>query len=177
MIYDSRTIEEQAVLHTAQRICAAARTAPKGKGLDNLETLVLTGADKDAVAEQMEALAGPLNYKFFLLDAQNVRAAQALVLLGLRESKRGLNDGCGYCHFENCAECAEKNGVCAFDAVDIGIAIGSAVAAAADDRVDSRVYFSVGRAALQMKIMGTGVSMIFGILISVSGKSPFFDRK
>ena len=30
MIYDSKYLEEQAVLHTAERICAAARTAPKG---------------------------------------------------------------------------------------------------------------------------------------------------
>lgn len=177
MIYDSKTVEEQAVLHAAQKICAAARTAPKGRGVDKLETLLLTGADKDAIADEMDRLAEPLSYKFFMRDAKNVRAAQALVLMGMREDKRGLDDGCGYCHFENCADCAQNNGVCTFDAVDIGIALGSAVASAADERTDTRILFSAGRAAMEMKIMGEGVSMIFAIPISITGKSPFFDRK
>lgn len=177
MIYDSRTMEERAAMRAAEAICAAARTAPKGKGIDKLEILVLTGVEKDAVAEEMERLAEPLGYKFFLRDAKNVRAAQVLVLMGMRESKRALNGGCQYCHFENCADCAEKNGVCAFDAVDIGIALGSAVASAADARVDTRILFSAGRAALSMGVMGEGVTMIFAIPVSISGKSPFFDRK
>ena len=177
MIYNSDILEEQAVLHAAQKICAAARTAPKGKGLDNLATMVLTGDDKDALADEMERLSEPLNYAFFMRDAKNVRAAGAVALIGIREGKRGLNEGCGYCHFQNCADCAEKNGVCAFDAVDVGIALGSAVASAADERVDTRILFSAGRAAQSLGVMGGDVSMIFAIPISVSGKSPFFDRK
>lgn len=177
MIYDSKFLEEQAVLHTAERICAAARTAPKGRGWDNMVTMVLTGEDKDNVAAVMERMAGEYNAAFFNRDADNVRVSQALVLMGIKEGKRKLNDICGYCHYKNCGECAEKNGVCAFDAVDVGIALGSAVASAADDRVDTRILFSAGRAVLEMGIMGEGVSMIFAVPISVSGKSPFFDRK
>jgi uncharacterized ferredoxin-like protein len=177
MIYNSNAIEEQAILNAAAKICTAARTAPKGKGLDYLETMVLTGSDKDALADTMQRMGEEYGMGFFIRDAGNVRASGAVVLFGMRENKRDLNDICGYCHFKNCADCAANNGVCAFDAVDIGIAIGSAAAAAADERVDSRVLFSAGRAALESKLMGDGVSMIFALPISISGKSPYFDRK
>jgi len=177
MIYNSATIEEQAILNAAAKICAAARTAPKGKGIDYLETMVLTGSDKDALADTMQRMGEEFGMGFFLRDAGNVRTAGAVILFGMRENKRDLNDICGYCHFKNCADCAANNGVCAFDAVDIGIALGSAASAAADERVDSRILFSAGRAALESGIMGEGVSMIFALPISISGKSPFFDRK
>lgn len=177
MIYDSEYLEEQAVLHTAERICAAARTAPKGRGWDKMVSMTLTGADKDNVAETMERMAEEREVSFFKRDAGNVRTSKALVLIGIKESKRALNEICQYCHHKNCAACAEANGVCVFDAVDVGIALGSAAASAADDRVDSRILFSAGRAVMEMGIMGEGVSMVFAIPLSVSGKSPFFDRK
>jgi len=177
MIYKSQTIEEQAVLNAAAKICAAARTAPKGKGLDYIETMVVTAEHKDALADTMQRMGEEFGMGFFLRDAGNIRASGAVVLVGVRENKRALNDICGYCHFKNCADCAEHNGVCAFDAVDLGIALGSAVASAADERVDSRILFSAGRAALEMKLFGEGVTMIFAIPLSISGKSPFFDRK
>ena len=177
MIYHAEATEREAVLATARRMCAAARTAPKAKGIDHIETLVLTGADKDQVAYELERLSEPLGYKFFLRDAGNVRDAQALVLIGVREGARGLNDGCRHCHFENCADCAEKGGVCVYDPMDLGIAIGSAVAVAADDRVDNRVLFSAGRAAMSLGLMGEDVRMVMGIPLSIKGKNPFFDRK
>ena len=177
MIYTSEQLEREAVLDTAQRMCAAARTAPKAKGIDNIVALTLTEEDKDRVADEMERLSEPLGYKFFLRDAKNVRAAQALVLLGIREGQRGLNAGCRHCHFENCADCADHGGVCVYDPMDLGIAIGSAVAAAADDRVDNRVLFSAGRAAMSLELLGADVAMVMGIPLAVAGKSPFFDRK
>ena len=177
MIFHSEEIEMEAVLATARRMCAAARTAPKAKGIDHIETMILTGADKDKIADELERLSEPFQYKFFLRDAGNVRAAQALVLIGTREGARGLNGGCRHCHFEDCADCAEKGGVCVYDPMDLGIAIGSAVAAAADDRADNRVLFSAGRAAMSLKLMGEDVRMVMGIPLSVKGKNPFFDRK
>ena len=100
-----------------------------------------------------------------------------VVLFGMEEQRRGLNAGCQYCHFADCADCAEKNGLCAWDAMDVGIAIGSSAAAAADARVDNRVMFSVGRAARSLGLLGASVTLVLGIPLSVSGKSPFFDRK
>lgn len=95
----------------------------------------------------------------------------------MEEVRRGLDAGCQYCHFESCADCTEKDGLCAWDAIDIGIAIGSAAAAAADARVDSRVMFSVGRAAKSLGLLGEKASLVLALPLSISGKSPFFDRK
>ena len=91
--------------------------------------------------------------------------------------RRGLDACCQYCHFKSCADCTEKDGLCAWDAIDIGIAIGSAAAAAADARVDSRVMFSVGRAAKSLGLLGEKASLVLGLPLSISGKSLFFDRK
>ena len=46
MIYRSEQMEEQAVLQAAAQMCAAARTAPKAKGIDEICTVVLTGKEK-----------------------------------------------------------------------------------------------------------------------------------
>lgn len=176
MKIEGRVAEMEAVLHTAEQMCAAARTAPKTKGMDFIETCVLTEQDKDALAKEMERLAEELNYPFFVRDADCVRRSQAVVLIGVSGAQRGLNEGCAYCKHENCAVCAGEGGVCVYDPMDLGIALGSAVAVAADHRIDSRIMFSVGRAAMSLGIFGGRISMIMGIPVSASGKSPYFDR-
>ena len=92
MRYDSDEMERQAILATAARMCAAARTAPKAKGVDNILTMVLTGEEKKALAEKMREVAATGNpaVQFFLRDADNVDAAQALVLIGAKPARAGL---------------------------------------------------------------------------------------
>ena len=177
MFYNYEEMERRAVLDAAARVCAAARTAPKARGIDNIHTAVLTDADKDAVAREMERLGGEMGADFFLRDAGNVRAAKVLVLIGIVEAQRGLNKICGYCHYEDCAACRANNGVCVYDPVDVGIALGSAAATAADCRMDSRILFSAGRAAQSLGLLGENVRLIYGLPLAVTGKSPFFDRK
>lgn len=177
MTYSSNDMELRAAMSAAERVCAAARTAPKACGIDHLVTLTLTDADKDAVAEAMDRFADEHGAAFFHRDADNVRAARVLVLFAMKEGVRGLGEICGYCHYRDCAQCNAEKGVCVYDPMDLGIALGSAAAAAADCRVDSRILYSAGRAALTMGILGEGVSMACGLPLSISGKSPFFDRK
>ena len=94
MIYSSEDMQTRAVLDTAARMCAAARTAPKTRGMDGLVTCVVTGEDKDRLAAHMRELAGRLDYAFFARDADNVDYADAVVLFGMEEQRRGLNGGC-----------------------------------------------------------------------------------
>lgn len=176
MFYSAEEMEKKAVMETAARMCAAARTSPKTKGMDGLVTGVVDGEDKDRLAACMRELAVKLGYAFFERDAGNVDRSQAVVLFGMNEVRRGLNEGCRYCHFSDCGECAAQDGLCAWDAVDVGIAVGSAVASAMDERVDNRVMFSVGRAAMEMKLLGDA-TLVLGVPLSVTGKSPYFDRK
>ena len=52
MIYRSEQMEEQAVLQAAAQMCAAARTAPKAKGIDEICTVVLTGKEKRSLRKK-----------------------------------------------------------------------------------------------------------------------------
>ncbi len=177
MIYNSEDMEMRAALEAAARVCAAARTAPKACGIDRTHTLTLTDADKDAVAAEMERFGREQGAGFFLRDADCVRAAKVLVLIGIEEGLRGLNELCGYCHFHDCKGCAEHGGMCVYDPMDVGIALGSAAATAADCRMDNRILFSAGRAAMNLGLMGENVKLVYGLPLAVRGKSPFFDRK
>ncbi len=91
--------------------------------MDNIHTLTLTDADKDAVADAMERIGTEQGAAFFLRDAGNVRAAKVLVLIGIEEGQRGLGEICGYCHLRDCAACRENHGVCVYDPIDVGIAL------------------------------------------------------
>ena len=177
MIEDSKTAENTAILNVARQICAAARTAPKACGVDQLSTCILTEGNKEKLAAEMDRLAKVLDRPFFNRDANNVRACQAVVLLGITLEQRGLNEACKLCRNNNCAECARNNGVCIFAPMDLGIALGSAVALAADNRMDTRIIFSAGQAARSLKILPKELEIVMAIPLSVSAKSPFFDRK
>ena len=84
MLYDEKTCEQAAVLETANRMCAAARTAPKARGIDYIQTMVVTGEEKDALAAEMDRLGEELSAPSFIRDAKNVRDSQAVVLIGTR---------------------------------------------------------------------------------------------
>jgi len=178
MMFSEKQIEEKAVMNTASRMCAAARTAPKARGIDNIITLVLTGAEKDALADKMDVI-NEREFEgtstIFPRDAKNLRLAQAVVLIGVKRVYNGLKF-CSFCGFKNCDNCKEAGGRCAYNLIDLGIALGSAVSVAADDRVDNRIMYSVGKAAAEMNYADDSV-VWHGIPISLSGKNIFFDRK
>lgn len=177
MRIESNEAEQKLVLDVAQAMCAAARTAPKSKGTDNLYTVILTGDDMLALADEMERLSPELGYGFFLRDAGNIRNSDAVVLFGAAHRQYGLGKGCSLCNFDGCDDCIAHNAKCIFEPLDLGIALGSAVSIAADARVDNRVLFSAGRAALGMGLLPEEVKTIMAVPLSVKGKSPYFDRK
>ena len=176
MLYQSHDAEQAHLLATAQAMCAAARTAPKTKGQDYLETCIVTGDDLEPLAAKMEELSDAHNAAFLRRDAGNVRSSGAVVILGAKNVPHGLNGLCQYCGFADCAAASAAGAACVYTSMDLGIAIGSASAIAADNRVDSRVMFSAGRTALALGLL-PDCSMAIAIPLSVSGKSPYFDRK
>lgn len=177
MLYSEDKMEEKAILDVASLMCAAARTAPKARGIDNIFTLVLTGKEKDMLAEKMEEISvrESKGTSTFPRDAKNVKNAQAVVLIGAKTSYLGLQF-CDYCGYDSCEKCEEAGARCAFNFIDLGIAIGSAVSVAADHRIDSRVMFSIGKAAMEMDYTEEYVIWL-GIPINTTAKSIFFDRK
>ncbi len=175
MILKDVAIEEKALLDAAGLICLAARTAPKGKGQDQLETLILTGEEKDGLCRTMRAISERDELPFFARDAGNISQSPVLILLGTRFKPLGLHH-CGFCGFPDCGALTQAGGLCAFNTGDLGIAIGSAVSRAADLRLDNRIMYTAGKAALEDGLMPS-CRVIYGIPLSVTGKSPFFDRK
>jgi uncharacterized ferredoxin-like protein len=153
---------------------AAARTAPKGKGIDNLELVTVTGDELRRLGEQMHRYAEELGYMFFHRDAENILASEAVVLVGTRAAAIGMN--CGMCGFPTCEERGSHPAFpCGFNLTDLGIAVGSACAVAADHRIDSRVMFSAGLVARKTGLMN-GCHTALAIPLSCTGKSPYFDR-
>jgi uncharacterized ferredoxin-like protein len=173
---DGTNMESEGILEVARKMCIALRTAPKGKGTDNLVSAVLTGTEKDEIAREMQRVGEETGVAFFVRDAGCLRSAAALVLVGTKISTLGVSN-CGFCGYKDCAENEKNDGICAFNTGDLGIAIGSAVSVAADSRVDNRIFFSAGRAALNLKTLGQDVKIAYGIPLSAGGKSIFFDRK
>jgi len=153
MIIDSNQAEREAVLNVAKLMITAARTAPKAGGIDNITTAIITGKEKNRIADELEKIGKEKGPDFFIRDSQNLRIADVVVLIGVKiegEEWKSLK------------------------LIDLGIAIGSAVKIASILNIDNRIMYSVGVAAEEMGIIeGT----ILGIPLSVKGKNIFFDRK
>ena len=177
-IVTEQDIRKRALQDVAERMVIAARTAPKGKGMDLLETLLINGEDITLIATKMKEIGErPNTTPAFARDANNILKADVLVLMGTKIETLGLAY-CGLCGFENCAEKQKfLNHPCAFNTGDLGIAIGSAVSIAMDARVDNRIMYTVGMAVKELNLMGDEVKIVYGIPLSASSKNIFFDRK
>ena len=177
MFIDAKQAEEAAILNLAYGVCAAVRTAPKACGENHVETAILTGGDKNRVAAEMRKIGGEIGEggAFFCRDADNVDASGAIVLVGAKYEVRGLGAMCKLCLFESCEACGSAGAACAFTAMDLGIALGSAVSLVADNRVDNRIMFTIGQAAARLGLLGE-YKLIMGIPLAVSAKSVFHDR-
>jgi uncharacterized ferredoxin-like protein len=173
MILNERESRHAHLLEVAKQMMTAARTAPKGKGVDILEIITVEGGDIVTLSNKTQELGEAMNLGFMLRDAENVLSAEAVILIGTHDAVQGLN--CGHCGFASCTDKPEPV-PCAINSVDVGIAVGSACATAADLRVDSRVMFSVGYAAQKLNWLN-GCKTVIAILISASSKNPFFDRR
>ncbi len=167
--------EKSTALIVADKMMTAAKTAPKGCGEDKIVTLTLTGEDKQILSDKMRVRASETNEAFFERDANNIDASHCVVLIGVKNIPLGLNN-CGNCGFINCYESQKAGSHCAFNGTDLGIAIGSAVSIAADNRVDNRVFYSAGKAALSLNFFEQNVKLCYAIPLGSDSKSLFFDR-
>lgn len=171
-------IRTETICTIAKQMASAARTAPKARGIDNLVIAIADKKEIEKISEKMKDIAGRHEASsFFLRDANNILKADYMFLIGTRIKSINVQP-CNLCGFASCEEKDKQPDVpCIFNTNDLGIAIGSAVSVAANHRIDNRVMYSVGKAVVDMKLLGEDVKIAFGIPLSVSPKSPFFDRK
>ena len=182
-IIDGKEQELQGIIQVANLMVVSARTAPKSGGVDDVYTAVIYGDEKEHLAIEMERLAGVQNDKVFKRDAGSVRKSEAIVLIGVRGTER-RSTNCGACGYLSCEEFEKAPRVidgafmgptCIFKALDMGIAICSAVKTASMLNVDNRIMNTAGRAAKNLDYI-PDATIIMGIPLSSSGKSPYFDR-
>ena len=174
MIYQSETAERNAAMRVAEIMMAAARTAPKACAVDRLHTLILDGEDKNKLTDAMRELGADLNESYYIRDAGNVDACHCIVMIGISAKPRNLN--CALCGTADCANAIKQGIPCTLAVTDLGIAVGSAATTAMDYRIDNRILFTAGMAALKIKLFPDDVKVGYGIGLSVSGKNVFFDR-
>ena len=183
----AKDLERGAVRDVAAMMVAAARTAPKANGVDDIDAAVLDGDDLEALARTMDDLAqqkpSPYPSGAFRTNADQVRRSNAVVLIGVKGSRRDIEKplDCGACGFGSC-EGLRNNGrregddfigpTCLLKALDLGIAIGSAVCLAGGFHLDNRIMYTIGAAAQSMRLLEADVVM--GIPLSVTGKNPYF---
>jgi uncharacterized ferredoxin-like protein len=171
-IIGSENGEKEAILEATKLMLAAARTAPKTAGVDDIVTLIVYGEETDE--RKIEG---------FKRDAKNVKDSYAVVLMGVRGDKSiGLD--CGSCGYEGCQEfdkTKKKSGkdfigpTCIFKALDLGISLGSAAKMASMLNIDNRIMYRVGTAASKLKLLPQA-TVIMGIPVSARGKNIYFDR-
>ncbi len=176
MMYEEN-VRHETLKQIAQKMLLAARTAPKGRGVDHLVLMVVEGDEIKKISGELRKLGERLDVPGFIRDAENILSAPVMVLLGTKIKSIGLKK-CGFCGFKNCEEKNQYPDVpCAFNTGDLGIAVGSAVSVAMDNRVDNRIMYSVGIAVLEMGLLGEDVKIVYAIPLSATSKNPFFDRK
>ncbi len=177
MLIKEEEFNEKTIEDIAKIMCLAARTAPKARGLDFISIAIVKGDTINTLSEKMREIGERSGAQFFKRDAENIKLSKVIVLLGTKIQSTGVKD-CDFCGFDGCSE-REKNlpAICAFNAGDLGIAIGSALNVAMDHRIDNRLMFSVGKAAIELGLLGEDIKIAYGIPLTATSKNPFFDRK
>lgn len=174
-------MSEDALMIVAKLMELSARTAPKAVGKDFIETRIVSGAEKDALGIEMIRIGAEKDKPGFKRDGQNVEDSDVVLLIGLLKHP-GIGIDCKACGFDSCEEFNSKSTEgdlrgpnCVHRMADLGIAVGSAAKTASMNNADNRIMERIGIAALRLGMMKSNV--VYGIPLSATGKSIFFDRK
>lgn len=187
-IISSSQAAQEAIITAAQLIMAAIITSPKGRGVSSLSCVLVQGEEKERLARAMEEHLEKktVRLEFFRRDAQNIRKSAAVLLVGVQGTlpkKPELPLNCGACGHQSCAEfiAAEKQEgedftgpLCAFQVMDLGIALGVAAKMASELNIDNRLFYSAGPAARTLGLLDADLAI--ALPLSIAPKNIFFDR-
>jgi len=178
----------EAIRVVAVMMASSTITAPKARGIDLIETMIVDGDDLQILADAIEdkAKEQPAYLsKAYSMDAQNVRNSSSVLLIGVigdpPKSEEPMN--CGACGYKTCEQLLAVRGrkgkepggpICTFQAINLGIALGSAAKLASDLNVDNRIMYTIGDGAKKLRLLDSDI--ILGIPLSVTGKNIYFDR-
>lgn len=173
-----KVYESDALRQVARFMSLAARTAPKTKGIDNIVCLIIEHEkEKNLLIKKMLEISKREDKPGFLRDAENLKRAPVLVIIGTKTQPIGLTY-CSFCGYKDCARLIKAKGICAYNSLNLGIAVCSAVSIANNFHVDNRIMYSIGKTALLLNLFkNRNVKMALGIPLSATEKNIFFDRK
>ncbi|MCK4544025.1 hypothetical protein KAU43_00665 [candidate division WOR-3 bacterium] len=170
------TIIKNSIEYIAELMASSAITAPKTKGMDDIDVKIIYHSEFEKIAKKMEEIGKRDDLQFFIRDADNLRNSDALVLIAIKSVRAGIRN-CNLCDYDDCSDNLKHNSICTFNIIDSGIAIGSAVSIASKFNVDNRIMYSVARAVNELNIFESNIKCIVGIPLSIKNKNIFFDRK
>lgn len=169
-------LEKQVISDVAAMAAGAARTAPKTRGIDNIEIISIDDEPtRKKLIAKMEELSKTNERPSIARDAISIVVSHTILVIGVRSNPAGLN--CGFCGYRTCEELKKTIGICAYNSIDLGIALSSAASIVNQFHIDNRLMYSIGLASLEMGLLGKDVKLALGIPLSATGKNPFFDRK
>lgn len=167
--------EEDALLQVANLMALSARTAPKARGEDFIDIVVVTGPELKKLGKAMLKFGERVNDMDYERDGMCVCNSTACLLIGVRdpiqrkgtpkgkEGRKGTSKGDFYDESERVKRY-----------LDLGIALGSAAKTASIHNADCRIMWHAGEVARHLGMMD-GMAVI-GIPIAAHGKNIFFDR-
>ena len=103
IIINEQDVRYDSLRIIGQKMMVAARTAPKGKGIDNIEIALVEKDSIKVISDKLKELGEEYDMAGFKRDAENILLADVMLLLGTRKKSLGLKK-CGMCGFENCGE-------------------------------------------------------------------------
>lgn len=175
MIKSMNEIKKSAILNVADLMATAALTAPKASGHDTIRAAIVTGEEKDALRDKMIKLGEAYGQENFKRDAGNVDRSECVVLVACTDRFFGMSN-CSLCGFEDCRVNRNAGGKCAITLTDLGVAVGSASSIAADNRIDNRIMYTAGKAAIKLGYLPDDADICYGIPLAAESKNIFFDR-
>ena len=184
-ILTSEKTEKGAIMMGGSMMALSARTAPKTRGLDSVKTVILTDGDLERLAVAMEKKVHEKStlLPIFKRDADNVRSSAAVLLIGVsRDPKRmdsrliagdaATKPAKTFWRVENERGEDFTGPICVFQAIDLGIALGSAVKMAGELNIDNRIMYTVGAAAKKLRLLDSDI--IIGIPLSAEREKSIF---
>jgi len=144
-------------------------------GVGDLEAVSVSGRQKEELAKYMYQLAEELRDPSCKADAQEIRRAEAVLLLGLRDGGDVIGMNCGACGSRSCEEMLQSRTVgllfpgptCVLRALDLGAAVGLVTGSRPVLSRDRRAMVRIGVAAKRMGLVKSDV--VLGILLGGPG--------
>lgn len=170
-----KEIIEGALKQAGISMLGRAITAPKAKGVDDLEYILIEKKDFPPLLKEMQRQAIEEDIPFFIRDGKNLEKSDMLLLIGCIDEPRNVPN-CGFCGYKDCSENRRNKGRCVYPAIDLGIAMGSALSLGQELGVDSRVMMSLGKAAISLDIFEKNIVTAIAMPLSITKKSIYFDR-